>query len=473
MMRIALFLMAACSLGAQAEVTLPKIIGENMVLQRGRAVPIWGHAAPGETVTVRFAGQEKKATADSSGNWRVELRPLTASSTPASMTISGSNAIVLNNVLVGEVWLGSGQSNMEYPMGGFPAPERRAPTEPMWKEMAAANCPQLRLFKVEKVLSHPDVTSKGWQACDADTLRTFSAVAYYFGKELQHELDVPIGLIQSAWGGSRIEPWTPVSGYQAVPAFREQTAKDPVLIDNMKPGAYFESMVLPLAPFPIRGVIWYQGESNCVLEDMATYPEKMRALIDSWRTTWSSPALPFYYVQIAPYTYSARQVKHNPEVEPEFWEAQSRALQIPNTGMVVTTDLVTELNNIHPDNKWDVGHRLALWALAKDYGRKDLVYSGPVFKSMKVKGGRAELSFRYASDGLTSRDGKPLSDFTIAGEDGKFVAATATIQGKNVIVSSPEVAHPSAVRFAWTETSMPNLANKAGLPAAPFRTDSR
>jgi sialate O-acetylesterase len=282
---------------------------------------------------------------------------------------------------------------------------------------------------------------------------------------------VPIGVISSSWGGSRIEPWTPAEAYKALPAFAAESQKTPLMIDSVVPGKDYRSMILPLAPFALRGFLWYQGESNCMLEEGMRYADKMQALVDSWRKQWESDKLPFYSVQIAPYYYTRRKdrLPHTPETEPAFWEAQIQSTKIPRTASIVITDLVDNLSDIHPPYKWEVGRRLSLLALANDYNKK-IVSSGPVYKSMMVKNGKAVLSFSN-SNGLKSIDGKPLSWFTIAAADGNFIPARAEISGKKVIVSADEIAKPKAVRFAWNEAAMPNLFNDAGLPAAPFRTD--
>jgi sialate O-acetylesterase len=454
-----------------AQLRLPKVIGNNMVLQRDKQVPIWGWAKPGEQVTVTFVTQQKRAKADTSGYWRILLSPLKASDKPADMTIAASNTITLSNILVGEVWLCSGQSNMEYTMKLGPSyakPKKGIDSAAL--ELTETH-PNIRIFKVEKVLSSPDVTSTGWNECTGAALEQFSAVGFYFAKNIQRELNVPIGVISSSWGGSRIEPWTPAEAYKALPAFAPEAQKTPFMIDSVMPGKDYRSMILPLAPFALRGFLWYQGESNCMIEDGMRYADKMQALVDGWRKQWENDKLPFYSVQIAPYYYTKRKdrLPHTPQTEAEFWEAQVQSTKIPRTGSIAITDLVDNLSDIHPPYKWEVGRRLSLLALANDYNKK-IVSSGPVYKSMKVKNGKVILSLNN-SNGLKSIDGKPLSWFTIAGEDGSFVPANAEISGDNVVVSAEGIAKPKAVRFAWNEAAMPNLFNAAGLPAVPFRTD--
>lgn len=443
-----------------------------MVLQREKPVPIWGWAKPGEQVTVSFAGQQKNSKADASGYWKVVLSALKTSAQPQNMLIAASDTIKLSNILVGEVWLCSGQSNMEYTLKLGPSyakPKKGIDSAAL--ELTKAH-PNLRLFKVEKVLSTPDVTTTGWNDCSGVALEQFSAIGFYFAKNIQQELkDVPIGMITSSWGGSRIEPWTPAEAYQALPAFAPESQKTPFMIDSVASGKDYRSMILPLAPFALRGFLWYQGESNCMLNDGMRYADKMQALVDGWRKQWGNDNLPFYSVQIAPYYYTKRKdhVPHTAETEAEFWEAQTQSLKIPHTDMITVTDLVDNLTDIHPPYKWEVGRRLALLALNHDYNKK-LISSGPVYKSMKVEKGKVILTFNN-SVGLKSMDNKPLSWFTIAGSDGKFVPADAEIKGDKILVSATGITNPQAVRFAWQETAMPNLFNAANLPAVPFRTD--
>ncbi|HVT89432.1 MAG TPA: sialate O-acetylesterase [Tepidisphaeraceae bacterium] len=458
-----------------AEITLPKVLGDNMVLQRNQPVPIWGHAAGGEQVQVQFAGQTQSAAADASGNWKISLDAMPASNEPGDMTISGSNSITLKNILIGEVWLCGGQSNMEFPMqpvGNFSSKVHVLPQ--LTDALAASKNSEIRLFKVEKRLSTPDVTTSGWKECAPDSADKFSAVGYFFGKELHDQLKVPIGMMQSCWAGTRIEPWTPPEAYEQMPVFQSQATTKPVNIDGARAGTHFNAMIRPLAPYAIRGVIWYQGESNVINNDGLIYVDKMKALIGSWRSTWNQGDFPFYYVQLAPLYYSKRKdpKPHNEQELPLGWEAQVKSLRIPNSAMAGTMDLVENFTDIHPADKSTVAHRLALIAMAKTYGQKDLVYSGPMFKSVSFEDGKARISFDFTAGALASRDGKPLSEFTIAGADGRFVPANATIDGETIIVSSPSVTSPKIVRFAWNESAQPNLINKAGLPAIPFRTDA-
>ena len=309
--------------------------------------------------------------------------------------------------------------------------------------IASADHPQIRLYHVPKVQQKEPAkdVKASWKVCTPQTVPNFSAVLYYFGLRLQKQLGVPVGLINSSWGGSAIQPWT---------------------VGEKQNGGMYNAMIAPLQPFAVRGVTWYQGESN--MGEGFKYRDRMEMLIVGWRKTWGQD-LPFGFVQLAPYS---RYGKGNRL--PLLWEAQVASLKIPGTGMVVITDLVDNVGDIHPQNKKDVGDRLAHWAMATVYGKKDLVYSGPLYKSMKVEGSKVRLSFAHTGGGLQARDGKALTNFEIAGEDGKFVPAEATIDGKNVVVQAKGVDKPTQVRFGWSDTANPNLSNKEGLPASPFRT---
>ena len=506
------FAICGClTMSAHGDVRLPHIIADGMVLQRDIEVPIWGWAEPGEEVAVTMADHKATAKADAAGKWLVRLPAMKAGG-PHGMTVAGKNTIELKDILVGEVWICSGQSNMDMGIRSVNRGEQ---------EVAEAKFPQIRLFRIGyKTAPAPqeDVDAQ-WKPCSPDNIGTggffnvgFSAVAYFFGRELHKELNVPIGLIQSAWGGSRIEPWTPPVGFAAVESLKDivktidsatpnfdaavkKTVEDirtwlpgaektvaegkPVApppawpkhqLDDMgQPTGIYNAMIHPLVPLAIRGAIWYQGESNAP-EGMA-YCDKMKALIGGWRKIWGQGDFPFYYVQIAPLDGQAGLYKAYADDQlPRLWEAQTAALAIPNTGMVVTND-ISDLADIHPKNKQDVGKRLALWALAKTYGRTGLVCSGPLYKSMAIEADQIRVRFDYLGAGLASRDGKPLTWFAVAGEDHKFVDAQAVIDGDTVVVRSEQVPKPVAVRFAWSMTAQPNLMNKEGLPASAFRTD--
>ena len=498
--------------GVLADVRLPQIFGSKMVLQRDIELPIWGWADPGEKVTVEIGNNKAQATANGKGQWMVKLSRMKAGG-PVDVVVKGKNTIRLTDVLIGEVWVATGQSNME--MGVTEVVNSQ-------QEVAEANYPQIRLFMVRWSTSAWPVSDfiepvdfyEKWRICNPENITKgeyggFSATAYFFGRELHKQLGVPIGLIDSSWGGTYIEPWTPPEGFAAIKAdeitrqieyankIYQKTVQDTLvqleswlqnarktvaaggfalspappwpehlLNNNRRPTALYNSMIHPLVPFAIRGAIWYQGESN--FRDGMMYHEKMKALIGGWRTAWGQGDFPFYFVQLAPYKYR----NSKPSSLPEMWEAQVKSLSIPNTGMAVITDLVHDITDIHPINKQGVGKRLALWALAKTYGRENLVYSGPLFKSMKVEGDSIRVSFNHIGGGLTTRDGNVPDFFEIAGSDKKFVKAKAKIDRDTVVVSSGEVSEPVFVRFGWHEDAVPNLINKEGLPASPFGTSN-
>ena len=451
---------------AQAEVRLPAVIGDHMVLQRGQELPIWGWDTPGTEVTVTLGNAKATAKADpSSGKWCVRLPAMPAGG-PVTMTVQGTNTVTVSDILIGEVWICSGQSNMEWTVRNSNDADQ---------EIAAADHPRLRHIKINHVpAKEPQevVPSGGWEVCSPQTVASFTAAGYYFGRHLQQELEVPIGLIGSNWGGTRIEPWTPPVGFQSVPALKDvadrldtfPSVNNDGKINHQSPLALYNGMIHPLVPFGVRGAIWYQGESNNG-EGMLYY-EKMKALILGWRKVWQNDEMAFYYVQLAPYRYGADRVSALPGI----WEAQTAALGIPHTGMAVTVD-ISNITDIHPRNKQDVGKRLALWALAKDYGQTDICFSGPLYKSMTVEGSKVRIAFDHVCGGLLARDGQPLTHFTIAAEDKDFVEAKAEIDGQTVVVHADAVANPVAVRFGWHQEAEPNLSNKAGLPASPFRTD--
>jgi sialate O-acetylesterase len=449
-----------------------------MVLQRELELPVWGTADSAETVTVRFGAQEKRATADPSGHWKVTLDSLPATVTPAKLTVSGKNTVEFSNVLVGEVWLCSGQSNMEMAVD---APAAGAQPATKWsvalaEEVKGPAQAAIRLFRVEKKLEPPDVVTAGWQECNGEARAKFSAIGYVFARELNKALGVPIGVMQSAWGGSRIEPWTPRDAYATASAFAKEAATESLSIDGVEPGKNYEAMVQPLAPFAMRGVLWYQGESNIIAcNDGLRYADKMRVLIDGWRKAWHREDLPFYYVQVAPYLYSQRKKDAPPHDEfelPKLWEAQARALAIAGTAMVPTNDLVDDPRNIHPGKKEIVAQRLAEVALARIYG-KGKGPALPMFEGAVFRGNDAVVHLRDTDGGLKSADGRELNEFEIAGSDGVFTPAVALLGEDRSLVtaSSEKVSNPTTVRFAWHESSRPNLVTREGWPVYPFSSD--
>jgi sialate O-acetylesterase len=456
---------------AQADVSLPRIFTDHAVLQRDMAVPVWGTAEPGEKVTVKLGDAQATATADAQGKWSVKLPAMKTNATGQDLTVSGKNTVTVKDVLIGDVWVCGGQSNMEWGLGGCNARE----------DIAAADCPTLRRIKIKhRALPKPASDVEGqWAVCTPNTAGGITAVGFYFARRIQKETGVPIGLIDDNIGGTRIEPWTPAEGFALEPTLAQIPAgvKEPV--NNGTPMALYNAMINPVVPYGIKGAIWYQGESNG--GEGESYYHKMRALVNGWRKVWNQGDFSFYFVQLANW----QKPNDNP-AGGDGWAkvrmAQVQSLQIPNTGMAVTID-IGEAGDIHPKNKFDVGERLALWALRDNYGKKDLVVSGPLYKSMKVEGNKIRLSFDHVGGGLMvgKKDGRnptvedksgKLARFAVAGEDKKWVWAEAVIDGPTVVVSSPDVAQPVAVRYAFSMNPEGcNLYNKDGLPASPFRTD--
>jgi sialate O-acetylesterase len=475
-----------------ADVTLPKILGDNMVLQRAKPVYIWGTAAVGDEVTVKFAGQEKHTQPDAAGHWQVTLDPLMASATPQEMTITATNAAqpasngttTLKNILVGEVWFCGGQSNMEYSVN---APSSSAPsalpTDPqLAQELQTETYPQIRLFRVQKQTRQPEIVTDGWTDCSGDALNKFSAIGFFFARDLQRALNVPVGIVGSYWGGSRLEQWIPEEAFTRLPAFANEAAASPFRVDGRAVGDYFKSMIRDLAPFTLRGMLWYQGESNIIASnDGVRYADKLQALVEFWRSLWKDQDLPFYQVQIAPFLYTSRKadyladrsalVVHGPDELPKLWEAQMLATRIPDVEIVPTTDLDSNFSNIHPSGKRTVGQRLTNLALTKAYGQTTPAWEGPLFDKLEIKGAQTVVHFSNTGGKLTTRDGQPPALFEFAGADGVFHPATGVLSSDAVILTSPDVTTPVTARMGWSETAQPNLVNADGLPAYPFRTN--
>ncbi len=483
-----------------ADVSLPALFSDNMVLQQGVKVPVWGWAGDGEEVTVSFQGKEVSTKARG-GKWKVNLRKLKAGG-PYDMTVAGSNTISISNVLVGEVWVCGGQSNMQWPLS-------KAENATDAIENSKSN--SIRLFQVAVTgADEPQEDVEGqWVECGPDVVANFSAVGYFFGRELDSALDAPIGLIQSCLGGTNASSWVTrevlesnrklssfledygkvlegypeaAKGYEKrVAQWKEKQAKaraegnanaklgrypqPPMGPEHVKrPNALYYAMIAPLQPYAIKGAIWYQGESNAKSNQTALqYRELFPSMIKCWREEWGQGSFPFLFVQLAPFG------NQNGDAWPLLREAQTRTLSLRNTGMAVIMDIGEE-DNIHPVKKQEVGQRLALAARHVAYG-EDIVYSGPVYSSMRVKGSEAVLKFKHGGGGLTPASGE-LKGFTVAGKDREFVDAEARIVGDTVVVSSPKVEKPAAVRYGWAAYIEANLANKEGLPASPFRTDN-
>ncbi len=477
MLRFCLFLLLLPSVGI-SQLAIADIFSDHMVLQRNKTVPVWGKASPGLMVTVQFAGQSKNTTAGNDGKWMIELSPLTVSSTAATLTVSTANqSLALRDILVGDVWLCTGQSNMEYTfdrsLKKYAAPGK-GPDIAAAEVKAADKLSSVRYIYMERTLNkYPALPTKGWFTASDTMLRYVSAIGYFFAKKIFLQTGVPIGIISSSWGGTRIEQWTAPEAYKRSAVLAKQMTSDTFKIDGMKPGQMYKGMILPFAGLAIKGVLWYQGESNCMIEDQETYKEKMMVFEDSWRDVFKDDNLPFYTVQIAPYLYSARKdpKTHTAELLPLFWEAQARCLKLHRTYMVVTTDLVDNLKDIHPSYKWIIGQRMAAQALVTEYGKTELEAFHPAFSKMKRKGRKFFVSFSNTGGVLRTADAKPATWFMIAGKDKKFVPATVKISGDVLIITADKLKKTKYIRFAWQETAMPNLVNAAGLPAIPFRTD--
>ena len=489
-----LLLLTLIALPLFADVRLPNCLSDNMVLQQQSQVKIWGWAEPGEEVIIKpqWTAMVTKIKADQEGNWTAYIITPTAGG-PYNISINGKNNIVLSNIMLGEVWICSGQSNMQWEV---------QQTDNHDQEVASANYNNIRLLNIprKECDSPQDNCEASWQICNPETVKRFSAVGYFFGRELSEKLDVPIGLITSAYGGTPAEAWTrteeiinnprlnPIyqrdqefltnrAKYEAeyqviVDKWKKDRETDPSLKqprypDNLRyqhrSGYLFNAMIHPLLNYRIKGAIWYQGETN---EPRAyQYAELFQTMINNWRNEWGYE-FPFYFVQVAPYSYR----KPDATTCPELQESQAKALVLPKTGMAVICD-TSNFDNVHPTNKQAVGKRLSLLALAKTYGFEGITCSGPVYQNVFIEGGTATVTFEYAENGLVS-DGEELRHFEMAGSDKTFYPATAIIKDNDVIVTCSEVKEPVAVRFAWHNSVKPNLFNAEGLPAGPFRTDN-
>jgi sialate O-acetylesterase len=489
---------------AWAEVKLPAVFADNMVLQREMRIPVWGTADPGEQVTVTVDDQRGTATADAEGRWKTEVGPV-LSGGPYEMTVTGKNRITFRNVAVGEVWICSGQSNMEMAVGN--STKTWGGVRNAQEEIASGNFPMIRHFAVKKaVAGKPQKDLQGqWVVATPETVGEFTAVGYFFGREIHKTLGVPVGLIHTSWGGTPAESWTSAPALAADPAlasivtdwekkladypvalekYRQQLSEwnqaaqkaeaegepapeQPKAPDNpygnpWRAAGLYNAMLAPLIPYGIRGAIWYQGESNAGRAEQ--YRKLFPAMIQDWRRAWSQGDFPFFFVQLAGF----ENIWGAKDRWPYLREAQLLTLSLPKTGMAVAIDIGDQYD-IHPRNKQDVGRRLALAAQAIAYGR-DIVYSGPIFESMQIQDSKVRLRFRHAKGGLVALGGK-LRGFEIAGEDRQFVPAQAKTDGETVVVTSDKVNSPVAVRYAWADFPECNLYNKAGLPASPFRTD--
>lgn len=440
-----------------AEVRLPAIIGSHMVLQQNAEVKLWGWCNPGEkiTVTTSWDGAKYETTGENSAKWLVKVKTPKAGG-PFNITIKGSNEIVLEDVLIGEVWICSGQSNMEW--------SGTQKLKQSLDEAPKATNKNIRLFYVAKSTSeHKQEDVHGaWKVNNPEDMKRFSAIGYFFGKKLNEELNVPIGLINSNWGGTPAEAWTPKDSIENSTELKAAAAAlTPRKGWPTTPGLAYNAMIYPISNYNIAGAIWYQGESNT--ETSKSYKPLFSSMIGSWRQSWDKD-FPFYYVQIAPYDYKKGIIG------PLLREAQTRTLEVPNTGMVVISDLVTNVKDIHPENKLDVGLRLAGLALTKTYNKEGEKYLYPLYESYKVEKNKIRVFFNNLKGGLEFKG--ESSEFYIAGEDKVFVPAKAKISGNSVIVWADSVSKPVAVRFGFTNTAIPNLFSKEGLPVNIFRTDN-
>ncbi len=480
------------AISVHADVSVPAVLADHMVVQRGLPVHVWGMAAPHEAVSVAFRGETKAGNADDDGRWSIYLSPGDAGG-PFELSIKATNTIVLHDILVGDVWVASGQSNMEFPMTGLVNAQT---------EIAAAQYPKIRLFLVKhKPADYPleNVESKGWAACTPETAADFSAVAYFFARNLQQKLGVPIGLIESSWGGTAAESWTSLHTLGADAALMPVFSARAKMVDEQStnvlrqqredvefqkaveqakaegkplpwpqwhpdfeawaPAALFNGMIAPLTPFAIRGVIWYQGESNASPERAFLYARLFQTMILDWRNSWDEGDFPFLFVQIANWNTEPG------ELWPEVRNAQRQALALRNTGMAVTIDIGDPID-IHPKNKQDVGLRLSLAARAITYGEK-IEWSGPLYRQITQEEHALRVWFDHAN-GLMAK-GATVTGFEVAGADGKYSAADAKIEGTSVVVSSAAVPAPVSVRYGWAANPNCNLYNKEGLPASPFQ----
>jgi sialate O-acetylesterase len=489
MKRLLFPVLVLLTLCARADVSLPKVFSSHMVLQRNMPIHVWGFAEPGEKVSVEFHGTSGSAVGDTVGRWSLYL-PAQPAGGPFTLTVKGNNSLQLDDILLGDLWMASGQSNMEMPLAGF----SNAVLKDSEKEIAAANHPEIRLLLVDRDTSEyplDDVKgAKGWSACSPETARNFSAVAYFFARDLQEREHVPIGLIDSTWGGTPAEAWVSLGGIAAdaglMPVFAARSARmeheateqrldeiakqakaqgktPPVRGYHPNPSSYgpaalYNAMIAPFTPLPIRGVIWYQGETNSKLNMVELYHRLFSALIQDWRRQWREGDFPFLFAQISAFAST-------PE---ENWgllrDAQRRTLGLANTGMAVTIDVGNE-HNVHPADKQTVGARMALWARNMVYGEK-VIASGPLFRLAYPDGNTMRVWFDY-DEGLRASGGT-LEGFEVAGADGVFTAASAKIDGGAVVVNSASIAEPKYVRYAWPNFPHANLVNGAGLPASTF-----
>ncbi|MBV7530948.1 sialate O-acetylesterase [Chitinophaga sp. sic0106] len=461
MKKVALLLpaMLLIFIATYANIRLPNVLSSNMVLQQKSTVKLWGWADPTEKIIISTSWNNRSDTVYGTRDATfMATIPTPAAGGPYTITFKGNNTVTLENVMLGEVWVCSGQSNMEW--------SSYQQLQQIVEEIPRSQQNNIRLFNIPRsTAANPQENVTGtWQICGPASLPGFSAVGYFFGKRLQSELNVPIGLINASWGGTPAEVWTPSVVVENNPELSTAAEKiQPALWWPYKPGKTYNAMIAPLTKYSVSGVIWYQGESNVLTSN--TYSQLFTNMISAWRTAWSKD-FPFYYVQIAPYDYEYANTGAL------LREQQVKSLSLHNTGMVVITDLVDDVKNIHPKNKRDVANRLANMALGDTYQQMmPVAFRSPLYKSMEINGNKIILSFENAPNGFMTTNGNAPTEFYIAGADKNFVAASTKMEKGKIIVSSGSVAAPVAVRFGFSNTAMPNLFSKEGLPVSPFRTD--
>ncbi|MEE1943713.1 sialate O-acetylesterase [Pedobacter sp. KR3-3] len=443
---------------SMAMVRLPSVIASNMVLQRQSNVNLWGWSDPAEKIYITTSWNNKKdsVTADGNAQWKINI-PTPVAGGPYTITIKGNNQIVLSNILIGEVWVCAGQSNMEW--------SSYQGLKQMLDELPNSANDQIRLFQVAKTTaSNPQDDCVGqWKVCGPESLKGFSAIGYFYAKKLQQELGVPVGVVNASWGGTPAEVWTAGAVVEDNPVLKNASSKlEKSIWWPTQPGRTYNAMISPLTNLAIAGVIWYQGESNTSTN--STYQALFTAMIADWRKQWQKE-FPFYFVQIAPYKYNTALIGAL------LREQQAKSLALSNTGMVVITDLVDDVNNIHPQNKLEVANRLAKLALSETYKKDMGIVKSPMFKKMEHAGNKMALYFDNAPNGFMVKGNAQPSDFYIAGDDQTFLPAEVKLEKDRIVVWNKTIQKPVAIRFAFSNTAMANVFSKEGLPVTPFRTD--
>jgi sialate O-acetylesterase len=470
---IMILVLSVLSLAGYGQLRMPPVFSSNMIFQQGVKVPVWGKALPNETIQVAFGEQRVTIRTGKDSCWKVELKPMKATFEQRELRVTGQkSSITYHNVVVGEVWICSGQSNMEYPMQLYPGY-----AQPLKGDNLAAvelGKPENSLIRIYNCSRNGSKTS--WSPANGESLKASSAAGYFFARAVQEKLNVPVGIITAAVGGTHIEAWTATEDYRRSSIFAPLLKAGGGEVGEQIPGTWYNAMIAPLIPYAVKGFLWYQGENNCAKRD-SMYAEKYKILVEGWREKFNLKAAPFYYVLLAPHIYSDRLHNKNrnavtAEDLPLFRQQQLKSAAITsNTDYIVVSDLVDDLKDIHPSYKWEVGRRLAGLALAKTYGILNIPCSGPRMKSTHITGDSIVVTFDHFGDGLKTIDQKRLSWFEIAGPDHQFHPALAEIRGKNeVVVFHPDIKNPLRVRLGWHETAMPNLVNGDHLPVTPFST---